>query len=353
MRAAIYYGPEDIQCATIDDPKITAPHQIMVQVGSTSICGSDLHLYRGALDGIMEKGKSQTGHELVGHVVEAGAEVGNFTKGDRVTMAYSISCGDCYMCRVGQTAHCETTNKAVYGFGAAFGSMNGTHAEALVLPHADAHVMKVPAAISDEAALMLSCNLPTAVIANRLANIEPGETVALVGCGPTGRMALDIALQRAPAFVVALDPVAYRREGAEEKGAVPVDPSQEGWRDTVMEMTGGRGFDKVIEMVGYRESLQIALDIIRPGGTIAALGVFSDDSFNLNLMDVFLRNISLHMNGFANVQPFMWEAMRLLERGTVKAEDYFSHTFGLEQINQAFADFHQKKNGIHKVLIRP
>ena len=106
-------------------------------------------------------------------------------------------------------------------------------------------------------------------------------------------------------------------------------------------------------MVGYRETLQMGLDLARPGGTVAAMGVFCDDTFNLNLADVFLRNITLHMNGFANVQPTMWEALRMMERGVVTPQDYFSHTFSLSDVDKAFSTFHQKSDGAMKMLIRP
>ncbi len=353
MKAAIYFAPEDIRCTQIADPVLRHDHEMLVKVTATSICGSDLHLYRGALDPIMEKGRSQTGHELIGEVLEVGAAVGRFRPKDRISMGYSVSCGHCPMCNVGQTAHCETTNKAVYGFGVPFGNMNGTHAEALVIPHADGHAMKIPAHVSDEAAVTLSCNLPSAIIANKLAAIEPGENVALIGCGPTGLMALDIALLKGPAKVVAFDRLDYRLDIARAKGAHTVNVLKEGWKELALEHTGGRGFDKVIEVVGLPESLQMALDLVRPGGTVAAIGVFTDPAFNLKLADVFLRNISLHMNGFANVQPFMWEGLRLLERGVVDPAPLFSHTFALEEIDRAFAIFHRKDDLALKMLIRP
>lgn len=353
MKAAIYFGPEDIRCASIADPTLRADHEMLVRVIATSICGSDLHLYRGALDPIMEKGKSQTGHELVGEVLETGRAVAKLKPGDRVSMGYSVSCGDCAMCHAGQTAHCETTGKAVYGFGVPFGNMNGTHAEALVIPYADQHAVKVPHSVTDEAAVTLSCNLPTAIIANRLADIQPGETVAVIGCGPTGMMALDIAMRRCAAPVVALDRIERRLETARGKGAIGINGSQDGWKELALAETGGRGFDKVIEAVGYPESLQMSLDLVRPGGVIAAVGVFCDSSFNLNLADVFLRNISLHMNGFANAAPYMHEAIRLLERGVVRPEEYLTHSFALDDIDQAFATFHHKVDNAMKVLIRP
>ena len=257
------------------------------------------------------------------------------------------------MCHVGQTAHCETTNKAVYGFGVGFGDLNGTHSEALVLPYADGHAIKVPDSISDSAALTLSCNLPSAIIANQLADIQPGEKVALVGCGPTGLMCLDLISQRGAGLVVALDPLDYRLAVAASKGAETINVSAEGWKEQALVACDGRGFDKVIEVVGSPESLQTAFDIIRPGGVIAAIGVFCDDQFNLVLIDVFLRDISLHMNGFANVQPFMWEGLRLLERGVIRPEEYFSHEFSLDNIDQAYKTFYEKSDDVLKVLIRP
>lgn len=353
MKAAIYYGPEDIRCGEKADPIISEPHQILVEVNATSICGSDLHLYRGAMDPIMERGHSQIGHELIGRVSEVGNSVGKFKVGDRVSMAYSCSCGECYMCEVGQTAHCETTQKAVYGFGVPFGDLNGTHTEAMILPHAEGHVIKVPDAIDDASALSLSCSLPSAIIANKLADIQPGENVAIIGCGPTGLLSTDIALSKSAGHVVCIDTLDYRLDVVAKKGATTFNSTKEGWKEEALALTSGRGFDKVIEVVGYPETLQMSLDIIRPGGTIAAIGVFCDAEFNLVLADVFLRDISLHMNGFANVQPYMWEGLRLLERSVINPMEYFSHEFSLDNIDKAFKTFYEKSDNALKMLIRP
>ena len=354
MKAAVYFGPRDVRAVEVEDPVIQKDHEILVRVRATSICGSDLHIYRGTLDGIMVRGHSRLGHELSGEVVEVGKAVGNFKPGDRVTMAYSASCGECYMCRVGQTAHCETTNKAVYGFGTAFGDLNGTQAEYMVIPYADAHALKVDPSLTDAQALTLSCNLPSAVIANRLADIQPGETLAVVGLGPTGLMSLELAIRRGPGRVFAFDPVPYRRSYAAQKfGVATYDPYDPGALEAVRSATKGRGVDKVIEVVGTPESLQLSLDLVRPGGTVAAIGVFTTNQFNLDLADVFLRDISVHMNGFANVQPFMWEAQRLMLEGVVDPAPLFTHTFSLEQVGEAYRVFNDKLDGVMKVLIQP
>ncbi|MCX7069906.1 MAG: alcohol dehydrogenase [Gammaproteobacteria bacterium] len=353
MKAAVYFGAGDIRCTDIDDARLQADHEILVRVTGTSICGSDLHLYRGALDAIMEKGKSQTGHELIGEVIEVGRAVARFKPKDRVSMGYSVSCGHCFMCTAGQTAHCETTHSAVYGFGVPFGNINGSHAEAMVIPHAEGHAMRIPDGVSDEAAVTLSCNLPSAIIANRLAAIEASDNVALIGCGPTGLMTLDIALQRGPRRLVVLDRLDYRLDFARRRGAIAINIGDADWKARALAETGGRGFDKVIEVVGSPESLQASLDLVRAGGTVAAIGVFCDSTFNLDLANVFLRNISLHMNGFASVQPFMAEALRLIESGVVEPDGYFTHRFPLARIDEAFRVFHEKQDGAMKMLIRP
>jgi alcohol dehydrogenase len=353
MKAAIYYGPREIRVEEVSDPKISAPHEMLVKVRASSICGSDLHIWRGTLDGIMTRGSSRLGHELSGEVVDVGQAVGNFKPGERVTMAYSASCGECYMCRVGQTAHCETTHKAVYGFGTAFGDLNGAQAEYLVIPYADAHALKVAPGLSDEQALTLSCNLPSAVIANRLANLHSGESLAVVGLGPTGLMSLDLALKRGPGRVFAFDPVAARRAYAERTFGITVLEPDAGGLEQVRQATGQRGVDKVIEVVGTPESLQLAIDVVRPGGTVAAIGVFPDNQFNLNLADVFLRDLSVHMNGFANVQPFMWEAQRMLVEGITDPSRLFTHHFRLDETGEAFRVFGEKEDGVLKVMIHP
>ncbi|RAQ94157.1 alcohol dehydrogenase [Thermogemmatispora tikiterensis] len=353
MKAAVYYGPQDVRIDEVPRPALTDPHAMVVRVRATSICGSDLHIWRGTLDGIMKRGSSRLGHELSGEVVEVGSAVGAFKPGDRVTMAYSASCGECYMCRVGQTAHCLTTQKAVYGFGTAFGDLNGCQAEYLLIPFADAHAMKVAPGLSDEQALTLSCNLPSAVIANRLADLQPGESLAVVGLGPTGLMSLELALKRGPGLVFAFDPVPYRRAYAQKTyGVTSLSPDEQGLQQ-VKEATDGRGVDKVIEVVGTPASLQLSLDLARPGGTIAAIGVFPDNQFNLNLADVFLRDLSLHMNGFANVQPFMWEAQRLILTGVIDPSRLFSHRFRLDEVSDAFRIFNNKEQEVLKVLIAP
>lgn len=353
MKAAVYFGPKDIRTVDVDDPKITEPHQILVKVRATSICGSDLHIWRGTLDQAMGKGHSTLGHELSGEVIETGAEVGRFVKGDRVSMGYSASCGDCYQCRHHNTAHCQVTKSAVYGFGVGFGDLNGTQAEYMVIPHADAHTLKIDEALTDAQALTLSCNLPTAVLANKLVDVQIGESLVIVGLGPTGMMALDLATKRGPGKVFAFDPVAHRREAARARYGIEVFEPGEAGVEAVKAATGGRGADKVIEMVGTGESLDLSFSLIRAGGTMAGLGVFTDMAHPVNLLDVFFRDITLHMRGFASVWPEMWNAQRLITEGKITLTEMFTHNFSLDQAGDAYRVFGERLDNVEKVLIRP
>lgn len=353
MKAAVYFGPQDVRVQTVPDPILREPGSVIVKVQATSICGSDLHLYRGTMDGIMEKGHSRLGHELCGQVIEVGRDVQTLVPGDRVSMAYSASCGQCWMCLHGMTAHCLTTQKAVYGFGKAFGDLNGTQAEYMEIPYADAHTVKIAPSLSDEMALLLSCNMPSALIAATLLDIQPGDTVGIVGLGPTGMMALALARSRTDAAIMAFDPLGYRREWASSHFQAAALSGNPGDREVVMEETQHRGLDKVIEAVGTPQSLELSLSIVRPGGTVAAMGVFTDAAWPLNLADVFLRDISLHMHGFANVYPFMEEAQLILSQHTVDLTGLFTHEFSLDDTSEAYEIFSGKQDHVMKVVIRP
>ncbi|WP_263357880.1 alcohol dehydrogenase catalytic domain-containing protein [Acidicapsa ligni] len=353
MKSAVYYGPFDIRCAEIKPLEISLGHEILVQVEATSICGSDLHLYRGALDFLMQKGHSSTGHELVGRVVEVGPQVTRFKPGDRITTPYSVSCGYCYMCEAGQTGHCETTNGAIIGFGIPLGDLGGTQAEYILIPYADANAMQVPEDIPAEAALTLSCNLPSAIVGVTEADVQLGDTVAIVGCGPTGLMTMDCAFLRGAGKVVLLDRVPHRLAVAQAKGAVTINIDDEDWKERALAETQGRGFDKVIEVVGMPEALQISLDIVRRGGIISAIGVFCDDSFTISPIYFTTRNIDLRTNGTANVRPSITQALTMLKRGIINPKEYFTHEFALSNVDQAYATFYGKKDGVVKVLIRP
>jgi alcohol dehydrogenase len=354
MKAAIYYGAGDVRCGEVPDPKIQEPTDVILRTRTTSICGSDLYIYNGQMDTIVKKGHTTLGHEIVGVVEEVGKEVTRFKKGDRVTFPYSVSCGYCYFCRLGQTAHCSTSQKAIYGYGVAFGDLGGSQAQYVRVPMADAHLEHVPESISDEQGLFLSCNLPAALFAIESGQIQPGDQVVVLGCGPTGLLVLQLAAQLSPAKLIAIDAIPHRLERARELGATHVlNFEKENVVERVMELTEGRGADVVLEVAGQGPAFKTALSLARPGGTISGIGVYVEQDFGISLFDMYFKNLTIRLNGFANAKMRMWRAAQLIERGKIDPSRLLSHTFSLEEVDKAYKTFATRSDGALKMLIRP
>lgn len=353
MRAAVYHGAGDVRVEDVPDPAITDPHDVIVKTITASMCGSDLYLYNGEVEDMVAPGRTTLGHEICAEVVEVGSGAGRFSVGDRVTFPYSVSCGRCFSCRVGQTAHCETSGKAIYGFGVAFGDLGGSQAEYVRVPLADGHLEHVPDEIDDESALFLSCNLPAALIAVDSAEIAPTDTVAVVGCGPTGLLALQLAQGRTGRKVMALDVVPDRLGAAEQLGATPLDAAQDDVTAAVAEATGGRGVDKVIEFVGRGDAFNLAVSIARPGGVISGGGVYLEPGFPVSLFDMYFKNLQIRLNGFANAATAMWRAGQLISAGIIDPRTVISHRVALADFPKAATAFAARENGVRKVVIRP
>jgi threonine dehydrogenase-like Zn-dependent dehydrogenase len=353
MKAAVYHEARHVRVEDVPDPSIVEPTDVIVKTRTTSICGSDLYLYLGEADALVAKGRTTIGHEIVGEVVEVGDNVARFRVGDRITVPYSVSCGTCFSCRVGQTAHCETSGKAIYGFGVAFGDLGGTQAEYVRVPLADGHAEHVPEGITDEQGLFLSCNLPAAVKAVEEAGIAPPQTVAVLGCGPTGLLALHLVLLRGPAKVLAFDKVDHRLQAAKELGAETYNVDQVDPVQAAQEATGGRGVDAVVEFVGRGPAFAAAAAMTRPGGVISGGGVFLEQDFPTSLFDLYFKNLRIHLNGFANAKTRMWEAAQLILAGTIEPSRLLSHRFKLSEAADAFRTFEAKADGVFKVLVTP
>lgn len=357
MRAAVYRGPRTIVIEEVPDPTIQDPGDLIVATKIASMCGSDLYLFNGEVADLVAPGHTTLGHEICGHVVAVGSAVTRFAVGDRVTFPYSVSCGSCEACRAGQTAHCLTTGKAIYGFGTAFGDLGGSQAEYVRVPHADDHLEHVPDTITDDVAPFLSCNLPAVVIAVDAAGIEPSDTVAVVGCGPTGLLALDLLRrQRACAQMYALDPVAYRRERAEKLGAITLDSSPleaQASVQTILDATNGLGVHKVIEFAGRGAGFDLAVALARPGGTISGGGVYLERDYPVSLFDMYFKNLQLHLNGFANAKTAQRRAIQLIERNLVDPTAVITHRVDLDQFPTAAQQFADHEPGFLKMLITP
>jgi alcohol dehydrogenase len=276
MRALTYEGPRDLRVATVPDAVPADGRGAVVRVTSAGVCGSDLHIYAG--HGFSDDTGYCVGHEAVGEVVEAGADVRRFAVGDRVLLPASIGCVSCATCASGHVAACEHRREPwkEYCYGMSH-RLPGCQAEAVAVPHADVNLVAVPDAVDDETAVLLTDNAPTAWYGARRARIAPGDTVAVIGLGPVGQLAVRSALLMGAARVLAADPVDHRREQAVEHGAEPVDPGDP--KAHLKELTHGRGCDAVVEAVGADATIALAVSAAAQAGRVSVVGVSRNDAF--------------------------------------------------------------------------
>src|SRR5581483_4866402 len=263
MRANCWMGKQKVQVEQVPDPQILNSRDAIIRVTSTAICGSDLHLYNGFVPS-MEKGDI-LGHEFMGEVVEVGKSVGNLKVGDRVVVPFPIACGNCGACQAGATSLCENSNPnawmaeklwghspcGIFGYSHMLGGFAGGQAEYARVPFADVGPLKVPEGLSDEQVLFLSDIFPTGYMGAEMCNIQPGDTIAVWGCGPVGLFAMKSAFLLGAERVIGIDRFDYRLRMAREKvGAEVLNYEQTDVREALNEMTGGRGPDACIDAVG-------------------------------------------------------------------------------------------------------
>jgi threonine dehydrogenase-like Zn-dependent dehydrogenase len=262
MKANCWYGKHDVRVVDVDDPKIINRQDAIVKITSTAICGSDLHLYNGFVP-TMEKGDI-LGHEFMGEVVEMGPGVTRMKQGDRVVVAFPISCGNCFFCQRELFSLCENTNPnawmaqklfgqspaGLYGYTHMLGGFAGGQAEYARVPFADIGTIKIPAELSDEQVLFLSDIFPTGYMAAENCNIQPGDVVAVWGCGPVGQFAIRSAFLLGAERVFAIDRFPERLRMAAEGDAETINYESNDVRDTLLEKTGGLGPDACIDAVG-------------------------------------------------------------------------------------------------------
>ena len=255
MKALVWHGLGDIRLDEAPDPKIEKPTDAVVRLTASAICGTDLHFIRGTMSGMVAG--TILGHEGVGIVEQLGSEVRNFDVGDRVVICSTIACGTCSYCRAGYFAQCDNANPNGPGAGTSFfggpkltGPINGLQAERARIPFAATTMVKLPDAVSDDQAILISDIFPTAWFGARLAEVGEGDTVAVMGCGPVGQFAIVSALMQGAGRVIAVDQHADRLAMARRLGAFPVDFQAEDPVATIKQLTGGIGVDRVIDAVG-------------------------------------------------------------------------------------------------------
>ncbi len=393
MKALTWQGRRDVQVQVVPDPTIEKPDDVIVQVTSTGICGSDLHLYE-VLGPFLESGDI-LGHEAMGVIAETGPDVTNVRVGDRVVVPFNICCSDCYMCNQGLHSQCETTQVREQGTGAAlfgytklYGQVPGGQAELLRVPFGNTLPIPVPEGPADDRFVFLSDVLPTAWQGVEYAGAGEGDTLVVLGLGPIGDMAARVARHRG-IRVIGVDLVPERLERARERGIETIDlrDHEKDLGEVVRGLTDGRGPDAVIDAVGMEAhgapaaklaqqlasllpdplqeklmeragvdrlaALYSAIDIVRRGGTISLSGVYGGMSDPLPMLQLFDKQIQLRM-GQANVLRWVPEIMPLLLDGDPLGVDGFAtHHLPLAEAPSAYEKFQKKEDGYVKVLLQP
>jgi threonine dehydrogenase-like Zn-dependent dehydrogenase len=364
MRAVCWHDKLDVRVESVPEPKILNPRDAIVRVSATAICGSDLHLYGGFVPG-MVKGDI-LGHEFMGEVVDLGPGVKNLEIGERVVVPFPIACGNCFFCQKAMFSLCENSNPnaamaeklwgyspcGIYGYSHLLGGYAGGQAEYVRVPFADVGPLKVPAALSDEQVLFLSDILPTGYMGAEMAEVGPGDTVVVFGCGPVGTFAQMSAILRGAARVIAVDLDDGRLERARQLGCDAVNPSKQNLGEKVLEWTDGLGADASIEAVGRADLITQAAMITRPGGRIAVIGVLTDPTATLPWFLMFMKNLTLK-TGLVNPQNFIPRLLPLVATNRLDPTVIISHRLPLSDGPNGYEIFAGHKDNVLKVVLKP
>ncbi|HSG46662.1 MAG TPA: alcohol dehydrogenase catalytic domain-containing protein [Longimicrobiales bacterium] len=348
MKAITFQGVQTLALQDVADPRIEAPGDVVVRVTAAGICGSDLHPYFGRETGL-DPG-TVMGHEFVGTVAETGSAVRTLREGDRVVAPFTTNCGECVYCTLGLTARCERGQ--LFGWVQEGVGLHGSQAERVRVPMADATLVRVPPGMDDAVALLAGDILSTALFGASLAGVEPGDLVVVVGCGPVGALAVRAALARGAREVVAVDAVPSRLALAALFGATAVNFRTGDPAATVRERSQGRGADCAIEAVGSPEATRLAADLLRPGGSIAAVGVHTEPHLALSPGERYDRNLR-YAAGRCSARHYLPEALALAEGEADLLDHLISHRLPLERGVEASRRFADREAGWTKVVLTP
>ncbi len=390
MKALVWHGKDDVRIDTVADPELIDSTDIIVRITATAICGSDLHL----LDGYQPTMKEGDvlGHEPMGIVEEVGSGVKTLKRGDRVVVPFIIACGECFFCTKGLFAACERSNpngdmmaKAIghraagaFGFSHMLGGFWGGQAELMRVPYADVGPQKIESGLSDEKVLFLSDILPTGWMAAEHAGIEPGDTVAVWGCGPVAQMTIQSAWMMGAGRVIAIDRVPERLAMASSAGrAETINFDDEHVKERLDEMTGGRGPDRCIDAVGCEAHSHGSIDAVldkakkalklgtdrahalresimccRTAGTVSVPGVY------VGMIDKFPFGAAMNKGltirtGQTHVHRYMRPLLDRIERGEIDPSFVITHRAPLADAPELYKTFREKEDGCIKVVLTP
>jgi threonine dehydrogenase-like Zn-dependent dehydrogenase len=381
-------GTKRVEVRRVPDPVILNPHDAIIRVTSTAICGSDVHLYDGFIP-TMHKG-DVLGHEFMGVVVEVGKGVKHLRRGDRVVVPFPIACGRCNMCQAQLFSLCENSNPnaweaeqlwgyspcGIFGYSHMLGGYPGGQAEYVRVPFADVGPLKVPGELSDDQALFLSDIFPTGYMAAEQSNIKPGSVVAVWGCGPVGQFAIASAYLLGAERVIAIDRFEYRMRIARDRaGAETINYENTDVYEAIREMTGGRGADACIDAVGMEAhaanswhlydkaktmlmmetergaAVRQAIMCCRNGGTVSIAGVYGGFMDKFPIGAIVNRSLTIK-SGQTHVHRYLRPLLQRIVAGEIDPSFVITHRLPLDQAPYAYDIFTNKQDDCLKVVLK-
>ncbi len=344
MRAVTFQAPGEVLVEDVPEPEISDPGDAIVRIAASGVCGSDLHIYHGRVK--IEPGFT-LGHEYVGTVIAAGEEVRSVAVGDRVLGCFQTACGRCFFCRRGSFHKCDSSR--TFGHGATLGSLQGTQAELALIPSADLVLRRVPEGMSDEVALFAGDVMGTGYHAVAESGLRPGEVAAVLGLGPVGLCAVQVARASGAARVIAVDSVPERLAMAESFGALPVHLTEQDARAVVRDGTEGRGVDVCIDAVGHPSAFDLALRLTRKCGTVHAVGVYAERA-EIHMGLLWIKSLHVcagHANVIAHVDP----VLAMMSAGLLDPGPLVTHHMSLDQAPEAYALYDRRE--ALKIVLTP
>lgn len=402
MKAVVFRGIGDIRLEDVEEPRLEKPTDAIVRLSASAICGTDLHMIRGTLPGM--KPGTILGHEGVGYVEELGEDVRNFNVGDRVVICSTICCGTCSYCRAGYYAQCDQANPngaragtAFFGGPASSGPFHGMQAEKVRVPFAHMTMVRVPEGVTDEQAILISDIFPTGYMGAEMAEITPGDTVAVFGCGPVGQFVIASAKLLGAGRVFAVDCHEDRLEMARLQGAEIINFDEEDPVETLLRLTGGIGVDRAIDAVGVdamhphhgpaekkaraekkefqrelkevapqqnpkgdnwvpgdapAQALLWAVQALCKAGTLSIIGVYPETARTFPIGEAMNKNLTLKM-GNCNHRKYVPQLLELVRAGTVDPTAILSHVEPMTNALDAYRNFDARRPGWVKVELEP
>ncbi|UQZ74337.1 glutathione-dependent formaldehyde dehydrogenase [Niallia circulans] len=380
MKAVTFQGTKDVQVKEVANAKLQKKDDIVVRITSTAICGSDLHIYQGALPAEKDY---VIGHEPMGIVEEVGPEVTRVKKGDRVVLPFNIACGHCYYCEHDMESQCDNANPnkdiadtgAYFGFTERYGDYQGGQAELLRVPYGNFVPFVIPESceLEDEALLFMSDVLPTAYWSVENSGVKDGDTVVVLGCGPVGLMTQKFAWMKGAKRVIAVDNIPYRLNHAQKMNQVEIvnfdnhgdtgnyiKELTSGGADVVIDCVGMDGKKSPMEAIGQKfkiqggtiSAIEIGMNAVRKFGTMHLTGVYGSKYNMFPLGNIFERNITVK-TGQAPVIHYMPMLFDWITTGKIDPTEIITHRIALDDASNAYQMFNDHQDEVIKVVLKP